>query len=171
MPSPDIDVYVSVEEFKAYHDARGNSYADYQDDAIEAALVRGSQYIDAQYGAKFPGQKTGGRSQTLAWPRELYDGSYVRDQEGFEIMPDEIPVEIQDATCEAALREAASPNSLMPDLERGGAITKLAAGSVEVDYATNAPTTTTFSIIDGILAGLLGNARAGGVAFARAVRA
>lgn len=171
MPSPDVDVYVSVEGFKLYHDARGNDITDYTDEAIEAALVRGSQFIDAQYGAKFPGQKTGGRSQTLAWPRELYDGSYVRDQEGFEIMPDEIPVEIQDATCEAALREAASPNSMMPDLERGGAITHMAAGSVEIDYAANAPSQTTFSIIDGILAGLLGNVRSGGISFARVMRA
>lgn len=169
--SPDRTSYVEVSEADAYHSARGNAAWTGDEEAKEAALIRGSQAIDAMYGSKFPGQKSNGRSQQLAWPRELWDGSFVRDQEGFDIMNDEIPQEIADATCEAALRELVSPNSLLPDLDRGGAVTKLVAGSVEIDYATNAPTKTTLSIIDGILSGLLGGVNASGVVFARVARA
>ena len=169
--SPDRTQYVTAAEATSYHAARGNTAWTGTDDVKNAALIRGSAAIDAKYGGKFTGQKTGERSQQLAWPRELWDGTYVTDQDGFDIMPDEIPQEICDATCEAALRELVEPGSMLPDLERGGAITGLKAGSVEIDYATNAPAKTTFSIIDGILSGLLGNVSTGGVVFARAARA
>lgn len=169
--SPDRVQYVSAAEATSYHTARGNTAWTGTDDVKNAALIRASQAIDAMYGSKFPGQKMGGRDQQLAWPREMWDSSFVTDNEGFDIPNDEIPQEICDATCEAALRELTDPGSMMPDLERGGAVTKLAAGSVEIDYATNAPAKTTFSIIDGILSGLLGNVTTGGIVFARAVRA
>lgn len=169
--SPDRVAYIEVAEADSYHAARGNAaWADGDSEAKAAALIRASAAIDAMYAGRFPGQKTGGRLQQLAWPRENWDASYIKDQEGFDIMPDEIPQEICDATCEAALRELTDPGSLMPDLDRGGAVTKLVAGSVEIDYASNAPARTTFSIIDGILTGLLGNVRSGGIIMARAAR-
>jgi len=47
----------------------------------------------------------------------------------------------------------AEPGSLSPDLDRGGAIKTLKAGSVEIDYAESAPVSTTFTAIDGLLSG------------------
>lgn len=168
--SPDRIAYVEVSEADSYHSARGNAAWTGENDAKEAAIVRASEYIDAAYGTRFPGQKTGGRSQSLQWPREKWDGSYVKDDEGFDIMNDEIPQEIADATCEAALRELTDPGSMMPDLERGGGIRAMSAGSVSIEYQANASAKTTFSIIDGILSGLLGNVSQGGLVMARAQR-
>lgn len=170
--SPDRVAYVERAEADAYHSARGNSaWAEGSEESRDAALIRASEAIDALYGSKFPGQKSGGRNQTLAWPRENWDSSFVTDNEGFDIPNDEIPQEICDATCEAALRELASPGSMMPDLERGGSIKRMAAGSVEIEYSDNAPSSTTFSIINGILSSLIGNAPSqGSIVIARAAR-
>jgi hypothetical protein len=75
--------------------------------------------------------------------------------EGNLIDEDEIPHEVIEATLEAAIRELATPNSMMPDLERGGAIKMLKAGSVSIEYAANADVKTTFSIIGSLLSGIL----------------
>jgi hypothetical protein len=79
-----------------------------------------------------------------------------------------VPQEIISATCEAAVREMASPGTLMPDLERGGSIQALQAGSVRIEYAANASSVTLFSLIDGIIANVLTGKNSG--LFHQAVR-
>lgn len=154
---------LSVADADAYHLARGNtawtSVSSSPDQGKSAALIRGTAAIDAKYRARFPGAKVGGRDQGIQWPRT---GAY--DADGNEIASDEIPQEYKDAIAEAALRELVEPGSMMPDLERGGDIRSLKAGSVAIEYGGAAPATTTFSIIDGILAPLLGSAQASFVA-------
>lgn len=118
----------------------------------EAALIRATVALDATYRGRFGGYRTNGRNQSLEWPRTA-----AYDAEGNAIAGDEIPVEIINATCEFAIRELIEAGSTMPDLERGGAIKRLKAGSVEVEYAGNAGNATVFQIVDGILAGLLGS--------------
>jgi hypothetical protein len=118
----------------------------------EAALIRATQAIDALYRGRFPGSRTDGRTQPLEWPR-----SQAYDIDDEEIADDEIPQEVIDATCEAALRELVEAGSMMPDLDRGGGIKRVKAGSVEVEYNGAASATTTFSLIDGILAPIVGN--------------
>jgi hypothetical protein len=152
--------YAAVETADAYHSARGNStWAEAStspDQGKTAALIRATTAIDAIYRARFPGTKANGRDQSLEWPR--IDAT---DNEGEEIAEDEIPQEIVDAVCEAALRELVEAGSMMPDLERGGSVRRLKAGSVEIEYGNNASARTAFTIIDGILAGLLGAASSG----------
>lgn len=157
--------YLSAAEFKEYADARGMSYEGKSDDEIEQALIRGTSWLDSTFRSRWPGVRLNGRAQALAWPR-----SGATDADGEEIAEDEIPAEVLDATAEAAYRELNEPGSLSPDLERGGAIRRLKAGSVEVEYATTASALTTFSAIDGILAGLLSGEVSSGYT-ARAVRA
>ena len=145
--------------------AGGNAYADetilgvYCDDRAitladgdaEAALIRGRIYIDAVYRMRFVGYKTHGRSQGCEFPR-----TGVLDSQYFPIANNEIPQELIDANCEAAIRELAAPFSMLPDLERGGQIRRLQAGSVAIDYGANATAITTYRVIDGILGNLLG---------------
>lgn len=135
----------------------------------EAALIRASSWIDNTYRSRFTGYRKNRRLQALEWPRI---GAYVStgnnssawpgDEYGYYnpaydyIPSDSVPIEIVRATCEAAIRELAEPGSLNPDLERGGAVKRLKAGSVEIEYAGSASFTTTFQAIDGIIAGLLG---------------
>ena len=92
-----------------------------------------------------------GREQSLQWPR-----TNATDAEGLTIPDDEIPIEIIEATCELALRELAAPNSILPDLERGGGVRMLRAGSVAIEYNNQASATTTLQLIDGILSPIIG---------------
>jgi hypothetical protein len=134
-----------------YFDARGNTtWTDSTDDK-EAALIRATAAIDAMYGSRFQGYRTNFRDQDLQWPRT---GAY--DNEGNIIAGNEIPQELIDATCEAAYRELTTAGSMMPDVERGGDIRALKAGSVAIEYGPGASAYTTFTLIDGILAPLLG---------------
>ncbi len=140
--------YITEDELDTYTDDRAITLAD--GDA-EAAIIRATAYIDAVYRLRFVGYKTHGRSQGLEWPR-----TGVLDAQYFPIGNGEIPTEIKSATCEAAIRELTTPNSMLPDLERGGSIRMLKAGSVEIEYGANATAITTYRVIDGILGNLLG---------------
>jgi len=161
--------YLSTADFEAYADARLYSYGANQD-AIASALIRATAWIDATYRSRWPGVRTFGAMQSLLWPRKAgsnVNGSFVPDRwtttvtdaEGIPIATNEIPKVLKDALAEAAYRELNSPGSLAPDLERGGAIQSLQAGSVEIVYSSVAPAGTTFTQIDAILSGLIGAAR------------
>lgn len=143
--------YVTVDYAMAYCDARGLSFGTSPTTTGEQALIRATAALDAKYGSRYPGTKTNGREQSLLWPR-----TGATDAEGEEIADDEIPQEIVDAVCELAVREYAEAGSTMPDLERGGHIRRMQAGSVQIEYGNNATAETAYSIVDGILAGLLG---------------
>lgn len=146
----DAESYVSVSDAASYCDARGLTFSSGSDPDKEAALRRATSALDALYGSRFPGARKNGRSQALQWPRtDAYDA------DGEEIASDEIPDEVIKATCEFAVRELAEPGSTMPDLERGGAIRALRAGSVSIEYAGSATARTVYSIVDGIIAPLL----------------
>ncbi len=142
--------YVSVADCVSYAAARGLTFPAAPVDLAEAALRRATAWIDAQYRTRFSGYRQHRRLQALEWPR-----GWAEDSECNPIPATEVPVEIIHATCEAAVRELAEPGSLSPDMERGGAIKRLKAGSVEVEYSTAATATTTFQTIDGLLASLL----------------
>lgn len=173
--------YVSLTDFKSYADARGLSYG--ADDAlIEQALIRATNWIDATYRGRFPGVRTNGTAQALQWPRKA--GSYqygvyvsdawsttVVDSDGAPIASNAVPVALINAECEAAVREIASPGGLAPDLDRGGDIRRIQAGSVAIEYSGTAPATTTFTAIDNLLSSILtGGSQASGYT-AMAVRA
>lgn len=173
--------YLSVADFKTYADARGLSYDGKSDDEIGQALIRATSWIDATYRTRFSGVRTYGALQSLQWPRKagsIVNGQYVPDAylttvtdvEGIPIATTEIPSAIKNAAAEAAYREVTAPGSLAPDLERGGAIESLQAGSVAVKYAGTAPAGTTFTVIDGIIAAVLTGSPLSGFT-ARAVRA
>lgn len=160
----DANSYVSMDDCATYCDARGYTFSTGITEAKEAALIRARTSLDTTYRSRYPGYRTNGRDQELEWPR-----TEATDADGEEIAGDEIPQEIIDAQCEFAVRELAEAGSTMPDLERGGNVKRLKAGSVEVEYGGNATATTTFTIVDGILSGLLGGGDGGGL-FATAVR-
>jgi len=141
--------YCSQDDLDTYCDDRSITLAAGNADA---ALVRATTWIDNTYRTRFQGWPVKLRAQALQWPR-----IGVFDQNGIYVATDSIPKEIVQATCEAAIRELAEAGSLAPDLDRGGNIKELGAGSVRIVYGANASAQTTFQIIDGILAGLLGS--------------
>lgn len=146
----DADSYVSLDDAIDYCANRGLAFTASPSVLGEAALVRASAAIDARYSVAYPGYRKAGRDQGLHWPRAA-----AYDSDGWLIRDNEIPVEIARATIEAAVRELADPNSMMPDLERGGQISSLRAGSVGITYSASAPARTTFTLIDGMLSKIL----------------
>ena len=117
----------------------------------EAAIVRASAAFDAIYGPQLGGVKVNRRAQAMALPR--YN---MMDAAGEIVEFDSIPIEVKKAVAEMTVREKASPGSMTPDLERGGAIESIQAGSVSIKYRGDAAAQTVFQKIDGILAPLLG---------------
>ncbi len=135
--------YGTLTDAGVYHDARGNSaWTGYTPAQQEAALTRGSDYVDQRYRehlksgrwvSMFSGTKTGGRSQDREWPRDD-----ATDYEGLAITDGTTPTEVEKATYEAALREAASPGSLSPDYTMTEQVTKEKVGPIEVQYSDTA---------------------------------
>ena len=142
--------YVDYDYAENYHTLRGNSaWADGNSTEKQYAIIRATQAIDSIYKGKWKGNPTKYGTQELEWPRS---GVTVGSN---SINDDIIPAAIKKSVCEAALRELTSPNSMTPDLERGGEIKRVKADVVEVEYMDGANSTTTFTAIDGLLADLV----------------
>lgn len=157
------DSYVSVSDCAAYADARGLSFAESPAADAEAALRRATAWIDGAYMGRWPGERVNGRDQALQWPRQ-----YAYDQSDALIDSDSVPVEVVNATCEAAIRELATPNTLTPDVTPNdlirsasvtGAVSVTYAGNVSVDGAIPALTS-----IDNLLSNIVGQRRKSGQA-------
>lgn len=155
------DAYVSAADFAVWvADYYGTTLP--ESDVVERAIRKATAYVDARYRGRFPGCRRRQRGQALEWPRVD-----AVDAEGWILPFGEVPAEIVRATCEGAYREALELGTLSPDLDRGGAISRLKAGSVEIEYAGTAPATTVFQDIDHAVARLL---RPASVMFGTAVR-
>jgi len=96
------DFYGTEAGFEAYCEARAIT-APAGD--VEPALLRASVWLDGTYRDRFSGYRTQQRLQVREWPR--YDAI---DAECNGIPATEVPVEIIEATYEAALRELARPS-------------------------------------------------------------
>lgn len=101
------NAYLSVDAFKAYHDARGNSYGAATDPDIEKAIIKATDYLDQRF--NFVGRTLAARDQTTAWPRTA---AYDRDRN----LVTGLPLEVIEATAEYALRALTA--ALNPDPER-----------------------------------------------------
>lgn len=158
-------IYGTLANANAYHMARGNTGWTGADALREAALQRATDYIDGRYRyqtaggcwkSMFRGTKTGGRAQDLEWPR-----TGATDSEGNEIPDDEVPVEVEHATYEAALRELLEPGSLSPVFVEAQQVTREKVGPIEVSYSEATmhgampPNRPVVPAIDDILAGLI----------------
>jgi hypothetical protein len=139
----DAESYVSVSACNTYAVALGLSFPTGDQAACEAALRRATAWIDGKFGDAFVGIRKNGRLQALAWPR-----AGASDADRWPISPDTVPIEIIHATSQAAVRELATPNSLAPDLDRGGGLKSVKAGSVQIEYGANAPANQTFQAIE-----------------------
>jgi hypothetical protein len=85
------NAYITVDEFKAYHDDRGNDYSDYATGDLETAIVRASDHIDERW--SFQGEKLNS-TQATEWPRR---DVYVDD-----LLVTGIPDDVKEACAEYA---------------------------------------------------------------------
>lgn len=101
----DANAYLSVADFKSYHDDRGNVYTGSNDTAISQAIVQATDYIERRFGPRFVGVRASD-IQALSWPRE--DAVYPDGREALNV-----PKEVGYATAEYAFRALTAP--LAPD--------------------------------------------------------
>ncbi len=141
--------YISVADADTYHTERGNALWTGADAVKEALLRKATTYLDNTYRGRWKGFRRF-QLQSLAWPR-----NEVIDEDGFPVDFESLPLQLVQATAEAALRELVDAGALEPDLERGGAIRskREVIGPIEEEthYQTSASARTTFTIIDGLL--------------------
>ena len=153
--SATADSYASLATALTYHAAMGNAaWAASTDTLREPALRRATLWTDATYRNRWTGYRVNRRAQALDWPR-----FGVADWEGNAVDSATIPLEVVNATCEAALRELVTPGSLAPDYVASGQVASAAAGPVSVTFKTASGSATVqpiLTVVDGILARLLG---------------
>lgn len=126
--------YGTTADALTYHSDRGNSaWAAATTEAQDQARLRASEYIDFTYRSWLQGYKTGGRSQVREWPREdvlVWNGALQE-----ELDSSVVPVEIEQATYEAALRELGQPGYLTPDVIAGKNKKSVSVeGAISVEY-------------------------------------
>ena len=155
----DADSYVTVAAADAYHLAQGRTAWAGTTAIKEEALRRATLWIDGRYKPRWPGARAYRRAQALDWPRVD-----ALDNDGSYINAATIPPEIIAATCEAALRELVTPNSLSPDVTTGTAKVLTGVGSItwtplrsSADASDMAPT---LPAVDRALAGIIRSGRA-----------
>ena len=161
------DFYSTVAAADTYHTAHGNATWTGTDDLKNAAMLRGSEYIDQSFRSSFPGFKTELRDQLREWPR-----SDAADIEGNYLDNETVPIEVFNATYEAALRELVSPGSLLPDYAPGGQKKRVKVDVIDIEYTAPHGASSVLpviTIIRGILAPILTGSDSTSIA-GRAVR-
>ncbi|WP_144223462.1 DnaT-like ssDNA-binding protein [Mesorhizobium amorphae] len=127
------EIYGTLAAATTYHADRGNdawAAPGVTDAKRTAALVRASSSLDGQYGAQFPGTKTGGRTQVLAWPRKG-----ARDHCADEAIPDtEIPQAVINAAYELALAELLKPGDSSPTVTPGRVVKRQKVDTIEREF-------------------------------------
>lgn len=126
------DYYGTVGAADTYHAAHGNdSWALADSDEKLSALLIASEWIDGNYANNFPGYPTAYRAQRRLWPR-----TSAYDVYGHLIEDTEIPVQIEEAVYEVALRQIGKPGSLFKDWIPGKDIKQVSVdGAVSVTFA------------------------------------
>lgn len=163
------DYYGTVEGADTYHFAMGNAAwveaPSSPPDAKEAALRRASVWLDGEYGERWPGRRATAE-QERAWPRVD-----AEDADGFPIADDVTPLAVIRATYEAAARELAAPGYLNPDYIASEQVVSETVGPISTTYKDSrggvGDVLPVVTIIDGILAGLIGRRRSSTFLFLR----
>lgn len=101
--APGANAYTTVQEFRDYHTARGLDTSTYADPAVQAAIIKATDYIDTRF--RYIGRPYI-REQATAWPR--FGG---RDAAGWGL--NGVHQAVKRASHEYALRALTAP--LLPD--------------------------------------------------------
>lgn len=143
--------YISVADASTYFTARGvTAWTALATDALrEAALRKATEYMIGAYRSRWQGVRAFPLVQALDWPR----AGVVRDS--WQVDIDEVPVEVQRACAELALKASAA--DLAPDLTQG--VIREQVGPIAVEYDRSSPQSTRYKAIDAMLAPFL---KAGG---------
>lgn len=152
--------YGTAAAFIAYHTARLRDVTPYDSAEIEGALLVASEWLDGAFHERWPGRRLlSPTSQVRDWPRSwaTYSDRY------YWIDATVVPVEIEHATYEAALRHLVDETALLTDYTPDKYESVSIDGAVAVKYRKLDAVTVQkqFPIIGHILGRLLGGANGG----------
>lgn len=113
----DADAYAAIATLSTYHAkyTAGTDWADATSTAQELAIVQATQALDAWFGGTWRGRRKV-ETQALDWPR-----SGARDDDGYLVDADSLPVALVNATAVLALKALTA--TLVPDVTEPSAIT------------------------------------------------
>jgi hypothetical protein len=134
------NAYITVAEFKSYHNARGNDFSAYGGGSIEKAIVKATDYLDQRF--TFVGEMAS-VAQRTQWPR-------LSAEDASENLRTGIPFEVKEACAEYALIAAGqelnpvptTPSSVKRKREKVGPIEE------ETEYAGSAFSLPTYPAAD-----------------------
>lgn len=145
----DSESFCTVAFADDYHTKRGNTaWAALDVPAKEANLRKATDYMEQVYRLLWLGYRKLER-QALSWPRDevrRHDFTYLNQ---YSFYPDdEVPLEVQRACAELALR--ASADELAPDVDRVASREKI--GPIDVTYQVGSSPWVRFRAVDNLLA-------------------
>ena len=111
----DATAYMSVADFKEYHDDRGGDYSDHDDPAIQVGIVQATDYVDKRFGRRYRGCRST-QAQALEWPRV---DAYNDEDQAF----DDVPRPLTKAIAEYAMIVLQMDRNLAPIPTPGFSIT------------------------------------------------
>jgi hypothetical protein len=170
--SATAESYISVVDAGTYHAARGNAaWAALASDTVrEQSLRRATDYMCQVYRSRWNGARVSA-TQALDWPRNYVFLEPVADIQPISLFEysnmvpaDSVPVAVQRATAELALRAASA--DLLSDLNQG--VLSEQVGPIQVTYDKASPQRARYPAIDQMLAPYL---KTGGGAMVSLVRA
>lgn len=170
--SPTPNSLGGIAEADSYFSARNNSdWSGATEAAKAASLIDATDYLEQEYRLRWKGMRVNSE-QALSWPRYgvITEDAYQTDNASLsgsyvglphEIEPTVVPPEVRAAVFELALRRIESSTTrLAADLDRGGDIKKVKAGSVEVEYGEWREPGKRYPVIEGLLKPFLQSAKA-----------
>jgi hypothetical protein len=133
---------ITVADADTYFTGRGiTNWATLSTTEKEQALRRATDYMEQVYGLKWKGERTK-HTQALSWPR------YDVCANGFDVDSDVVPVPVQRACAEMALRAAAG--ELAPDV--GRLAKRETVDVITVEYESGAVPYVRYRAVDNLLA-------------------
>lgn len=148
---PGANSYIAVAFADDYWADRGDTtWAALTTAEKESLLIRASSFLDAAYYQHYRGQRKT-QEQGLAWPR-----TGVTDCDGFAVADNVVPLPVQKATAELALK-ANSTAELMPDSSTTGQVIEETVDVLTVRYSDKwrASSQVVYRMADALLAPLL----------------
>lgn len=121
------------------------------DDAKHVLIIKATAYLVSRYRGRWKGEVVS-EGQSLPFPR-----NYIYTEEKIELAGDAVPAVVIEAVAE--LSKLAVSDELLAEQERGGRISRVKAGPVDISYEPGSPAGRVFPLVDALLSGILeGNA-------------
>ena len=124
-------IYGTADGFREYHFERGRDVDDYENDQVQGKLLVATEWLDASFREDFQGLKVAPTTQEREWPR-----TGVVDYYGYAVSSLTVPMQVERATYEAALRELQSADSLSADSKPKPYKSVSVEGAISVVYGS-----------------------------------